>query len=157
MMRHDMDDGVLPTSSGDLKEVVQSAVAEDGLASAVIFVVSPGSSDLALMAAAGVAGPALKKLTAEVRDPAHPIRTTLDDDGPTFDVRPVNPGGPALRSHLPLVASRDGRRVVVGVLAVAHEEGLSANIRKRLVRRADAAAEAIQSTQRPSADKGADK
>ena len=48
----------------------------------------------------------------------HPIARALHDEGPTFNVHPMNPGGPALRSHLPF----DG----LGVLAVAHEQRLGA-------------------------------
>jgi hypothetical protein len=133
---------VTPASAGDIQQVVDSAVAEDGIESAAIFVVKPGSADLELAAAAGVAGPALEGLVAAVRDPGHPIRKTLDE-GPTYDVRPKNPGGPALRTHLPLVASRDGRRVVVGVLALAHEGKLSPELREKLARAADTAAELV--------------
>ena len=133
---------VTPSSGSDVQAVVDSAVAEDGIESAAIFVVQAGSADLELAAAAGVAGPALDGLIAAVRDPAHPIRKTLDE-GPTYDVPPINPGGPALRTHLPLVASRDGRRVVVGMLALAHEDSLGPEARERLGRTADAAAELV--------------
>ena len=110
----------------DLGEVARSAVAVEGIESAAVFVLRPGSSDLELAGAAGIEGPALEGLTAAVRNPEHPINRGLADDGPTFDVRPMAPGGPALRSHLPLIAMRDERRVAVGVLAVAHEGSLTA-------------------------------
>ncbi len=127
---------------GEFREVVRSAVAEDGIESAVIYVVGPGSPVLQLGAAAGVAGPALDGLTAAVQNPAHPINRAMTDDGPTFDVRPTAPGGPALRSHLPLVGVVDRRRAVVGVLAVAHDRSLTPDQRETLVRLAEAAAEA---------------
>ncbi|HLX35439.1 MAG TPA: hypothetical protein VKR30_09405 [Candidatus Limnocylindrales bacterium] len=56
----------------------------------------------------------------------------MDDSDPSFDVRPMNPVGPALRSHLPL----DG----LGVLAVAHEPSLTAETRGELERLAASAA-----------------
>ena len=47
----------------------------------------------------------------DVRDPAHPIARTLVDGFATFDVKPMAPGGPALRSHLPLFGQGGERRV----------------------------------------------
>jgi signal transduction protein with GAF and PtsI domain len=124
------------------QEVVRSAVANPVVESAALFLVTPGSDDLELVAAAGIEGPARDGLIAAVRNPAHPITRAMTDDGPTFDVRPMNPGGPALRSHLPVVALRDGRPAVVGVLAVAHAEALSAGQREQLTRLAEDAAAA---------------
>lgn len=66
----------------------------------------------------------------------------MTDHGPTFNVRPMNPGGPALRSHLQVVVLRNGRPTVVGVLAVAHEDALSAGQRELLARLVQAAATA---------------
>lgn len=99
-----------------LEQVARGAVDIPGVESAAIFVAQPGSDSLELAAAAGIEGPPLDGLVAAVRNPMHPIARALRDDGPTFDVRPMNPGGPALRSHLPL----GGR----GVLALAHEPPL---------------------------------
>src|ERR1700704_475832 len=109
----------------NLDEIARSAIAIDGIASAAIFVLRPGSPDLELAGAAGIEGPPLAGLIAAVRNPEHPIKRSLADDAPPFNVQPMAPGGPALRSHLPLLAQRDGRRVAVGVLAVAHEERLT--------------------------------
>jgi hypothetical protein len=44
---------------------------------------------------------------------------------PSFDVAPMNPGGPALRSHIPLGG--------LGVLALAHEVSLSPQDRSALL------------------------
>jgi GAF domain-containing protein len=107
--------------------------------SAALFIREPGSSTLALGAAAGIAGPALDGLTAAVRDPAHPVARALNDDGPTFDVQPVAPGGPALRSHLPV---REGDRTL-GVLALAHDGPMSAPDRATLIDLARTAAAAL--------------
>jgi hypothetical protein len=131
------------SDDADPQSVVRSAVTDAGVESAALFVVSPNAGDLELVAAAGIEGPARDGLIAAVRNPAHPINRAMTDDGPTFDVRPMNPGGPALRSHLPLVGLRDGRSGVVGVLAVAHENALSADQRATLLRLAEAAAAAI--------------
>ncbi len=120
----------------NLDEVARAAQAVDGIESAVIFVAQPGSSDLDLAGAAGIEGPPLDGLVAAVRNPAHPIASALHDTRPTFDVRPMNPGGPALRSHLPL----GGR----GVLAVAHEGSLSAERRLALEELAASAAELLR-------------
>jgi hypothetical protein len=135
--------GVDQSGNGDTQEVARRVVSDLGMASAAIFVVQRGSDGLVLTAAAGVEGPALERLIEAVRDPAHPISRSVRDDGPTFDLRPVNPGGPALRSHLPLVRQVDGRRDVVGVLAVAHEDALMADDRVELEKLAAAAAESI--------------
>jgi hypothetical protein len=127
----------------DLDEVVRSAVGVDGIESAAVFVLTPGSAEPELGAAAGIDGVALDRLVTAVADPAHPIRRSMADDGPTFDVVPMNPGGPALRSHLPLLVERDGRSDAVGVLAVAHDGPLDAAVRARLVDLAATAARAV--------------
>jgi hypothetical protein len=124
----------------DLDEVVRSAVGVEGIESAAVFVLSAGSAEPQLGEAAGIDGVALDRLVAAVADPAHPIRRAMADDGPTFDLRPMNPGGPALRSHLPLLVERDGLTDAVGVLAVAHDEPLGAAARTRLIDLATAAA-----------------
>src|SRR5690242_7967090 len=97
-------------SDQELESVARSAIDVQDIESAVVFVVGPGSADLRLAAAAGIEGPALDRLVAAVRDPSHPITRTLSDDGPTFDVRPTAAGGPALRSHLPIVTHGGGSR-----------------------------------------------
>ena len=109
----------------ELDDVAQAAIGIADIESAAIFVASPGSSALALAAAAGIEGPPLDGLLAAVQDPRHPVARALTDDAPTFDVRPMNPGGPALRGHLPL----GGR----GVLAVAYNVPLDAEARASLM------------------------
>jgi hypothetical protein len=116
----------------DLEEVARAAQAVDGIESAAVFVQRPGSPYLDLAGAAGIAGPPLDGLVEAVRNPAHPIAKAMHDTAPTFDVRPMNPGGPALRSHVPLGAR--------GVLAVAHEGSLSAASRSALEELAASAA-----------------
>jgi hypothetical protein len=104
-----------------LNAVVQEAVTVPDIESAAIFVVAPGAATLQFVAAAGIQGQPLDALVAAVRDPAHPVARSLSDDGPTFDVYPVNPGGPRLRSHLPF---RNDNGDPAGVLAVAHDISL---------------------------------
>jgi hypothetical protein len=131
----------------DLDGIVRSAITMQGIESAVIFVVRQGSPDLRLAAAAGIEGPALDRLGAAVRDPSHPIARTMTDDGPTFDVQPTAPGGPALRSHLPLVAEGDATRSVIGVLAVSHDRPLVEAERQDLIALAVRAASVANASQ----------
>ncbi len=128
----------MTTSVVDLDGVAKAAIEIGDVQSAAVFVVGPLRA-LELGAAAGISGPPLDGLVAAVRNPDHPVARTLDDDGPTFDVPPMAPGGPALRSHLPLVRSADGDRRAVGVLAVAHDRSLDAGERRALEELADRA------------------
>jgi len=130
---------VTESADGRLEGIVRDAVTVGDIGSAVIFVVAPGSTDLQLAAAAGIEGPALDGLVAAVQNPVHPVARSLGDDGPTFDVLPMNPGGPRLRSHLPL---RVDLRAV-GVLAVAHDSPLDEEQRARLRALAGEAAAAL--------------
>jgi hypothetical protein len=121
-----------PRAQADLDEVVQSAIGIEGIDSAAVFVLLNGASALALAAAAGIEGPPLDRLAEAVKNPDHPISRTIVDEAATFDAIPTAPGGPALRSHLPIFGVRDGRRSAVGVLAVAHNDRLDAEARASL-------------------------
>ena len=110
-----------------LTAVVQEALAVEDIESAAIFVVAPGDGTLRL---AGIEGAPLEDLESAVRDPAHPVVQSLNDDGPSFDVYPINPGGPRLRSHLPF---RNDNGDPAGVLAVAHDISLQDPQRQLLV------------------------
>ena len=116
----------------DLDEVARAAIGLEGIESAAIFVRLHGSADLELGAAAGIEGPPLDGLVAAVRNPDHPIARAMTDPAPSFDVEPMNPGGPALRAHLPLHG--------LGVLAVAYETPLPPAARSTLEGLAGAAA-----------------
>lgn len=129
------------TGNGQLDQVVRDATATGTIQSAAVFVVEPGST-LRLAASAGITPAALEGLVAAVRNPEHPVARALTDGGPTFDVLPINPGGPRLRSHLPLATEGDGGAVVVGVLAVAHDAPLADEERQRLIDLAASAAAA---------------
>jgi hypothetical protein len=145
-----MEDGMArpndALANDHLELVVREAIGQGGIESAAIFAVRPGASGLELTAAAGIEGPPLERLAAAVQNAAHPIWRAVSDDGPTFDVLPTAPGGPALRSHLPLVGRRDGRPTVVGVLAVAHQRRLDPGARRALEGLADEAASLLGPT-----------
>ncbi len=83
-------------------------------------------------------------LTAAIGRPGHPIARTMHETTPTFDVLPTVPGGPALRSHLPLVVTRGGTDSVLGVLALAHDAPIDSETRPVLQAVADLAAVAVE-------------
>ena len=116
----------------DFEHVVRAAVELDGIESAVVFVLRSGASDLALAAAAGIDGPPLDRLSDAVRNPAHPIARTITDGRASFDVLPTAPGGPTLRSHLPIGVDRGAAHGAV--LAVAHDQPLGPETRQLLER-----------------------
>lgn len=106
----------MPAST--IQDIADQALPQTGSASAVIFVVGPPG--LALVAAAGIAGEPLDRLVEAVKSPDHPIARTAQKGESEFDVKPVAPGGPALRSHFAIVEEvAQGR--VLGVLALAHQ------------------------------------
>jgi hypothetical protein len=125
----------------DLEDLARAALAVPAVQSAAIFLGSKaigspsGSPALALGGAAGIEGGALAGLIAAVQNPAHPIVQSMTDAAPSFDVPPMNPGGPALRSHIPLGG--------LGVLALAHETSLSPEERQALLAVAASAEAAI--------------
>jgi hypothetical protein len=127
--------------SDSLRELAESPIELTSADSAAIFVIPSDSTELMLAAAAGIDGPPLEGLAAAVHNPNHPIAQTAADAIATFDVTPTAPGGPALRSHLPLLVAGAGMAVVVGVLAVAHEHSLDADERRTLAELAARAAE----------------
>ncbi|HEY4228331.1 MAG TPA: hypothetical protein VGM49_08320 [Candidatus Limnocylindrales bacterium] len=120
----------------DLDWVTQAALTVGDVESAVIFVPRPGATALELAAATGIEGPALAGLVTAVQNPMHPVARAVHEAGATFDVQPMNPGGPALRSHLPL----DG----LGVLAVAHQTSLGDDDRAALERLATTATDLLR-------------
>ena len=119
----------------------------DVLRAAAVFALGP-EGGLDIVAAIGLGDPSA--LAAAVRNPAHPVTRTVSERAAAFDVRPMAAGGPALRSHLPLIVGGDGGSLV-GVLAVAHEEPTDKETRAILGAIADLAAVAIARTQAASA------
>jgi hypothetical protein len=108
-------DGREPT----LQVLLDSLVEQLGVESAVIMIVTDEPDHLAIVASIGLGDADLTGLAAAARDPGHPIARTVTTPVSSFDVSPTRPGGPALRSHLPLIVTRDGSDIVLGVLALA--------------------------------------
>ena len=127
-------DGLRPTLQAlrrpdrDVEDVASAAIVIAGRDGALEIAASFGLDDAA---AAG--------LTEAIARPTHPIARTMHETTPTFDVLPTAPGGPALRSHLPLVVTRGGTDSVLGVLALAHDEPIDPAMRPVLQAVADLA------------------
>lgn len=132
-----------------LRVLLGAVVEQLGIESAAIFVVSERPGRLELGATFGLGDPAIAGLVAAVGNPGHPIARTLAAPVPTFDVLPTAPGGPALRSHLPLIVTRDGSDVVLGVLALAHEGSIAPAMRPLVQAVADFAAVAVERSRVP--------
>jgi hypothetical protein len=99
------------------------------IGSAVIVIPTPESEGYVIAASFGLDAAAVDGLTGAMARPGHPIVRTFAESSPTYDVMPINPGGPALRSHLPLVVRRNEADLVVGVLALAHDKPIEADVR----------------------------
>jgi GAF domain-containing protein len=121
-----------------------AVIAEQLDVESAVMVMVDAPERLRIVASTGLAEPAIAALTEALRNPAHPIARTVGDPGPSFDVLPTAPGGPALRSHLPLAVTRGGSESVLGVLALAHHRPLDADSRELLQAAADLAAIAIE-------------
>jgi hypothetical protein len=113
-----------------------------GIGSAAV-VVPDGTGGHEIVAALGLDAAASAGLAQAIRQPGHPIARTFADPVATYDVTPINPGGPALRSHLPLVVRRDGTDHVLGVLALAYDRPIEVDQRPIVEAVADLAALAI--------------
>ena len=110
--------------------------------SSAVFAADPDGS-LSLVASTGLGEGAAAALADAVANPAHPVARTAADPVAAFDVLPMAPGGPALRSHVPLVVTRDGTETVLGVLALAHDRWLDGE-RAGIQAAADLAAVALE-------------
>ena len=133
-------DGLGPS----LQMMVASIAEQLDVESAAIFVVNERLHRLEIAASIGLGDAATAGLVAAVRNPGHPIARTAGAPVPSFDVLPTAPGGPALRSHLPLIVTRDGTDTVLGVLALAHDRPIGPEMRSILQAGADLAAVAIE-------------
>ena len=109
-----------------------------------VVVVVDGPDQLRIVASVGLEAPALDGLTEAMRNPGHPIARTFSDPVSAFDVTPSVAGGPALRTHLPLIVTRDGSNTVLGVLALAHHRPLEPEPRRLLEAVADLASVALE-------------
>jgi hypothetical protein len=125
-----------------LQSLLDSMTEPIDVSSGVIFIVDP-TGGLEPVARMGLSDETLAGLVAAVRNPAHPIARTAADGLTTYDVTPMAPGGPALRSHLPLIGTRDGKERVVGVLALAHDQPIPAAKRPGIEAGTKLAAEAV--------------
>jgi GAF domain-containing protein len=112
--------------------------------SAAVVTVDPAGGRPDIVATYGLDDEAAGGLAQAVANPGHPIRRTATDPTATFDVLPTAPGGPALRSHVPLAVVRNGASVVLGVLALAHDRPIDPASRQLIQAAADLAAVAIE-------------
>ena len=128
-----------------LERLLRAAIEATGAERAVIFVQHPDRTELGVAASIGVDGADLERLASDVtKNEDHPIRRALAERAAAFDVEPIRPGGPALRSHVPLVVTRDDIDAPLGVLALAHAAPLDAPSRRLAVAVADLAAVAVE-------------
>jgi GAF domain-containing protein len=127
-------------------ETLLGVIAEQlDVESAVVVVVAVDGPDaLTIVASTRLPESAVAGLAQALRNPAHPIARTVTEAVASFDVLPTAPGGPALRSHLPLTVARHGQNEVLGVLALAHEGPVGAEARGLLQAAADLAAVAVE-------------
>jgi len=131
-------------SLGPGLEALLAVVGEQLDVESAVIVVVDGPVRLRIVASTGLPDPVVAGLVEALRNPQHPIARTVRDPVPSFDVLPTAPGGPALRSHLPVAVTRDGSDTVLGVLALAHHRPLDAGTRLMLEAVADLAAVAIE-------------
>jgi hypothetical protein len=126
-----------------LQLLIQSIAEGCDAGSAAIAVAGEGSR-LEIVATFGLDEASTAGLAGAIRRPGHPIARTFTEPTPTFDVLPTAPGGPALRSHLPLMVTRGGKGTVLGVLALAHDRSIEEEMRPMLLAAADLAAVVIE-------------
>jgi hypothetical protein len=132
-------------SAAESLQLLLGAIAEHlKVGSAVILVPSEGRDGVEIVASFGLQGAAVAGLAAAVANPGHPIARTFATPVASFDVLPTAPGGPALRTHIPLVVTRASSEIVLGVLALAHEQPIDPAMRPILLAGADLAAVAIE-------------
>jgi GAF domain-containing protein len=125
-----------------LEALIETIASASEVQSAAIVV--RGADGLEIVATFGIDAAATAGLAEAIARPVHPIARTFEDATPTFDVRPTAPGGPALRSHLPLIVIRGGTDSVLGVLTLAHDRPTDPEMRQVLEAAADLAAVAIE-------------
>jgi hypothetical protein len=126
-----------------LNDLVSGIAEATGSGSAAILIPDGATKELGIVASVGIEADTAAGLTAAVQNPAHAVARTFATAETGFDVLPGAPGGPALRSHLPLIVERDGAVQVVGVLALAHDGSIELALRPIVAAVADLAAVAI--------------
>jgi hypothetical protein len=133
-------DGLEPS----LQMLLASIVGQLDVGSAAIVIVDERLDRLEIAASIGLGDSGVEALAAAIGNPGHPIARTVSKPESSFDVLPTAPGGPALRSHVPLTVRRDGSEVVLGVLALAHDRPIDPEMRPLIQAGADLAAVAIE-------------
>ncbi len=133
-------DGRRPT----LERLLEVLAGPLGIASAAIVGVAEPAGSLEIAASFGLGEAAEAGLAAAIRKAEHPIARTVAVAAASYDVRPMAPGGPALRSHVPLIVTRAGSARVLGVLALAHDGPIDASSRPLVQATADLAAVALE-------------
>lgn len=121
-----------------------SAVTATAADSAAVFVQDPDRAELEVAASTGLDDAELAAFMAAVAgNPDHPIRAAVASRLSTFDATPTRTGAAGLRSHVPLVVTRDEVDMPLGVLAIAHARPLGDGERRLLTAIADLAAVGI--------------
>ena len=130
---------------GPSLQIIIASIAEAlDVGSAVIVVANDELDRLEIVASIGLGDAAAAGLAEAIANPGHPIASTVRDPVASFDVVPIAPGGPALRTHVPLIVTRDGTDRVLGVLALAYDRPFDATTRPLVQAGADLAAVAIE-------------
>jgi GAF domain-containing protein len=127
-----------------LQAILDATAEALGVASAAIVMRDRASGTLEIVASFGLDAAAAAGLTEAMKRSTHPVTRTFEETSPTYDVAPTVPGGPALRSHLPLTVIRHGDATVLGVLALAHDDPIEPETRPIIEAAADLAAVAIE-------------
>jgi hypothetical protein len=125
-------------------KILVDAIATGCEAESAAIIVADEDGGLEIAATFALGDAATAGLAGAIRRPTHPIARTFDDRTTTFDVLPTVPGGPALRSHVPLVVTRGRRDTVMGVLALVHDHPIDPEMRPIIQAAADLAAVAIE-------------
>jgi GAF domain-containing protein len=133
------EDGLEPSL-----QIVLDAIAEAFELDSAVIVIASEAGGLEVVATFGLGDAAAAGLAEDIRRGEHPIAKAFGDPTPSLDFRPAAPGGPALRSHLPLIVTRGETDRVVGILALAHDHPLDPELRPVLEAGADLAAVAIE-------------
>jgi hypothetical protein len=126
-----------------LASMLEAMGRASGAGSGAIFTRDGETGDLRIVASLGLDEDGAAGLTAAVRNPAHAVARTAATGESAFDVLPGAPGGPRLRSHLPLVIGPGDAPEVIGVLALAHDEPIDPELRPILAAAANLVAIAV--------------
>ena len=127
-----------------LRTLLDAVARPLGIASAAIVVRDGSGTGLEIVASYGLDAAATAGLAEAMQRPTHPVTMTFEATAPTYDVAPMNPGGPRLRSHLPLIVTRGRTPRVLGVLALAHDDEIAPDAKPIIGAAADLAAARIE-------------